>query len=468
MLQTVDFDYVLPEDRIAQVPLERRDSSRLLVASRGADAGLFISDHVFRELGGALAAGFPVAVSGGKAPLIILNESKVFAARVPILRMRSLGTTLPQDQDMMRPQGLGEVFVLEFDPLAADQPDQVVTALLRPQKKMKPGDLLSAGASDSNQVLFEVVAIGEHSCQVRTIIPLFDILERYGQMPLPPYIQRERERERGVRPESSPKSGSAGLDTSEADGTVSDEWSSFDRERYQTVYAGTLGSAAAPTAGLHLTHDLMRELESEGLATFAKITLHVGLGTFRPVQCDHISDHKMHSERYSISFETVDRIISAVQENRPIVYLGTTSFRATESFLLAGARERFDSPHRSASSDSVGSQACELPVSMHLDEKFKDILRGAAGSERSTDLFIYPGCDQRWGLNYAPVLGDALITNFHQPKSTLLMLVSALIGVDHMRKVYEHALANSYRFLSYGDASLLPFAQSHRLTWGKQ
>jgi S-adenosylmethionine:tRNA ribosyltransferase-isomerase len=468
LLQTVDFDYVLPEDRIAQVPLERRDSSRLLVASRGADAGLCISDHVFRELGGALAAGFPAAVSGGKAPLIILNESKVFAARVPIVRMRSQGATLPQD--MTRPKGLGEVFVLEFDPVAADKPGQVVTALLRPQKKMKPGDILSTIASDSSQFLFEVMAIGEHSCQVRTIIPLFDILERYGQIPLPPYIQRarERERERGARPESAPKSGSAGLDTSEADGTVIDEWSSFDRERYQTVYAGTLGSAAAPTAGLHLTHDLMRELESEGLATFAKITLHVGLGTFRPVQCDHISDHKMHSERYSISLETVDRIIAAVQENRPIVYLGTTSFRATESFLLAGARERFNATLRSASSDSVGSQASELPVSMHLDEKFMEILRGAAGSEMSTDLFIYPGCDQRWGLAYAPVLGDALITNFHQPKSTLLMLVAALIGVDHMRKVYEHALANSYRFLSYGDASLLPFAQSHRLTWGKQ
>ncbi len=458
MLQTVDFDYVLPEERIAQVPLERRDSSRLLVAARGAGAGLCISDHVFRDLGGALAAGFSKAVSSGKAPLIILNESKVFAARVPVVRMRSQGMAVGQ--------GLGEVFVLEFDPLAADKPGQVVTALLRPQKKMKPGDLLSARASDSSQSLFEVVEIGEHSCKVRTLVPLFDILERYGQMPLPPYIQRDRER--GFGRESLTKSGSAGTDTPDADGSVTDEWSSFDRERYQTVYAGTLGSAAAPTAGLHLTHDLMQELESKGLATFAKITLHVGLGTFRPVQCDHISDHKMHSERYSISLETVERIIAAVQEERPIIYLGTTSFRATESFLLAGARERFNFSHADASNVSVHGQSIELPVSMNLDDGFMDILRGAAGSEMSTNLFIYPGCDQRWGLNYAPVIGDALITNFHQPKSTLLMLVAALIGVDQMRRIYEHALANSYRFLSYGDASMLSFAQSQRLTWGKR
>jgi S-adenosylmethionine:tRNA ribosyltransferase-isomerase len=297
---------------------------------------------------------------------------------------------------------------------------------------------------------------------VRTLVRLFEVLERFGQMPLPPYIHR------GFGGESSPKSGAVGLAASDADSIVTDEWSSFDRERYQTVYAGTLGSAAAPTAGLHLTHDLMRDLEDQGLATFAKITLHVGLGTFRPVQCDQISDHKMHSERFSISLANVERILTAVQENRPIVYLGTTSFRATESFLLAGASQWINSRHPVSVNESSQGNAIEIPASMNLDESFMDILRSGAGSEMSTNLFIYPGCDQRWGLSYAPVIGDALITNFHQPKSTLLMLVAALIGVDQMRKVYQHALANSYRFLSYGDASLLPFAQSCRLTWGQR
>ena len=339
-LKTHDFYYDLPEELIAQTPLEKRDSSRLLVLDRASGG---ISHRHFSDILEYLQPD----------DCLVLNNSRVIPARL-------LGNL---------PTG-GAVELL----LLRDLGDNVWDCLARPGRKLQPGVKVSFG---SGELVAEVTAITEDGNRhVRfTYEGIFlEVLERLGRMPLPPYIKAELQ----------------------------------DGERYQTVYSKVSGSAAAPTAGLHFTKELLAEVEKKGVS-LAYITLHVGLGTFRPVKADEISAHKMHSELCMIDEATAETINRAKKNGGRVICVGTTSCRTLESL---------------ASENGTVS----------------------AGS-KWTDIFIYPG--------YRFKMMDGLITNFHLPESTLIMLVSAFAGREKVLNAYKEAVLQRYRFFSFGDAMLL-------------
>ena len=328
-----DFDYELPPARIAQAPIEPRDAARLLV-DRGHDPPQH--RHV-RDLAGLLRSG----------DLLVLNDTKVIPARLALHRATG---------------GAAEVLMLE--PLDGER--RVWEALVRPARKLKPGETLFA--TDGSPV----VEIGERTDTGDTFtvtlagsVDSLDVLAEHGQMPLPPYIT-ERLR---------------------------------DPDRYQTVYARDPGSAAAPTAGLHFTQRLLDEIAAGGIE-IARVELVVGLDTFRPIAADDPSAHRMHSERYRVSEETMQRCRAAAR----VVAVGTTTVRALESAASRG----------------------------ELDGR--------------TDIFIHRG--------YEWQVVDLLMTNFHLPRTTLLMMIDAFVG-ERWRRLYAEALAHDYRFLSFGDAMLL-------------
>jgi S-adenosylmethionine:tRNA ribosyltransferase-isomerase len=334
-VQTDDLDYQLPASSIARWPTEPRDSARLLVAVAGAVAHRRVAD-----LAELLAPG----------DVVVLNDTRVLPARVAV--RRSTG-------------GVGEVLLLD------EEDDGWWEALVRPARKLRPGEIVHAadelGASEL--LAFEIGEDrGEGRRRVRPIHDgsLVDALERWGTMPLPPYL------------------GDVELD---------------DAERYQTVYADRPASAAAPTAGLHLTPELLERIEAAG-AQIVTIELVVGLGTFRPIMTDRVEDHEMHHERYRVPAETWN----AIGEADRVIAVGTTSVRALESAAATG----------------------EL--------------------EGSTTLFITPGFP--WQVT------DVLMTNFHLPRSSLLAMVEAFTG-SRWRDLYRLALAEGYRFLSFGDAMLI-------------
>ncbi|MCI9338280.1 MAG: tRNA preQ1(34) S-adenosylmethionine ribosyltransferase-isomerase QueA [Lachnospiraceae bacterium] len=336
-----DFYYELPPELIAQDPLEERTSSRLLVLDKCTGA---VSHHVFREIGNFLEPG----------DLLVLNDTKVIPARL-------LGER----------EGTGaHVEVLLLKRRSGD----VWETLVRPGKKCRPGAALTFGDGLLKAQVLETVEDG--SRLVRFIYEgIFEeVLDRLGEMPLPPYITHRLQ----------------------------------DRNRYQTVYAKYRGSAAAPTAGLHFTKELLAGLEEKGVKT-AYVTLHVGLGTFRPVKAENVLEHHMHSEQFRVSRETADLINETKARGGRIVCVGTTSCRSVES-----------------AADEDG------------------IVHPGSGD---TDIFIYPG--------YRFKVLDALITNFHLPESTLIMLVSALAGREHVLAAYEEAVGQRYRFFSFGDAMLV-------------
>ena len=328
-----DFDYELPQDRIAQTPIEPRDVARLLV-----DRGAAPPDHRHvRDLPDLLHPG----------DLVVVNETKVIPARLALHR---------------RTGGAAEVLMLE--PL--DGARRLWEALVRPARKLKPGEQLLADDGTP------VIEIGTRAASGDTFtvslvgsVDSLDVLERHGQMPLPPYITERLS----------------------------------DPDRYQTVYARQPGSAAAPTAGLHFTPELFDRLARHGVET-AKVELVVGLDTFRPIATDDPLQHRMHSERYRVPAETIERCRAATR----VVAVGTTTVRALESAALRG----------------------EL--------------------EGRTDIFIHRGYQWR--------VVDVMLTNFHLPRTTLLMMVDAFVG-DRWRNLYEVALREQYRFLSFGDAMLL-------------
>lgn len=369
-LKLTDFNYALPESLIAQMPLEKRDESRLLVAD--ATRGQLKNSH-FKNISLELQALFP----GAKKILVIRNESKVFPARVRTKKLTG---------------ARGEVFFLEVGER------QRYRCLLRPKKKLKVGETLFADREGTDVPLFTVESLEPPLVSLVEGKSLTEVFSSFGEMPLPPYIERD------------PKN-------------VGD-LSLFDKERYQTVYSKTLGSAAAPTAGLHFTPATLSECESVG-CEFVDVTLHVGLGTFQPVQTEDITQHVMHSEFVTIKPEVVSKIVHYAAQNLPIVFVGTTSLRATEG-LFRKAEELKKSPIEIAS------------------EGFE------------TQLFLWPKNKEEQIL---PQFGNALITNFHQPESTLVMLVAALCGYDFWRRMYEHAVAAQFRFLSYGDSSLIKFRE---------
>jgi S-adenosylmethionine:tRNA ribosyltransferase-isomerase len=341
-MRTADFDFELPQERIAQVPAPR-GGARLLVVDR--DTGR-VHHRMIRDLPGLLDA----------RDLVVLNDTKVIPARLYA----------------SRPSGRRfELLLLR----ALDE--RRWQALLRPSARAKAGERLELG--DGGAVMPEE-AIGEGQWVLRCDPPLdLERLEELGEPPLPPYIDRPH-------------------GATEAD-----------REDYQTVYARTPGAVAAPTAGLHLTRELIDELAEQGIEQ-AFITLHVGVGTFRPVKAELVQDHRMHAEWYRVSQRAAEAINRSMAEGRRVVCVGTTTVRALEGALAAGG----------------GS------------------LRPGSGW---TELFITPG------FRFRGVGG--LLTNFHLPRSSLLMLVSALAGRERILSVYREAIQRGYRFFSYGDAMLI-------------
>ena len=341
MLKTHDFYYELPEELIAQTPLEKRDSSRLLVLDRNAGA---IQHRHFYELPEFLRP----------TDCLVMNNSRVLPARL-------LGVRVPTG-------GAVEVLLLR------DLSDGVWECLTRPGRKTKIGTELSFGEGVLTATVVGEGEDGKKNVQFHYEGIFLEILERLGRMPLPPYIKAELE----------------------------------DQERYQTVYSKISGSAAAPTAGLHFTNELLDTIRSKG-TKIAEITLHVGLGTFRPVKAEDVSDHIMHSEFCMIDDAAAKTINETKTKGGRIICVGTTSCRTLESLA-----------------DENGL---------------------VAPSSKWTDIFIYPG--------YRFKAMDALITNFHLPESTLVMLVSAFAGRDTILHAYEEAVRERYRFFSFGDAMLI-------------
>lgn len=339
-MKTADFDFYLPEELIAQTPLERRDASRLLTLDRSTGA---VGHHHFYELPKFLRPG----------DCLVLNDSRVLPAR--LIGRRPTG-------------GACEVLLL------ADKGDNLWECLVRPGRKLKPGTQVIFGDGRLTATVEAELNDGKRAVRFQYQGIFLEILEELGKMPLPPYIKAELE----------------------------------DRERYQTVYSRVVGSAAAPTAGLHFTRPLLDEICDMGIKV-CYVTLHVGLGTFRPVKAEDIADHEMHSEFCMISQETADIINAAKRDGGRVICVGTTSCRTVESF---------------AAEDGTLS-------------------------ERSgwTNIFIYPG--------YKFKVLDALVTNFHLPQSTLIMLVSALAGRERVLAAYEEAVREKYRFFSFGDAMLI-------------
>jgi S-adenosylmethionine:tRNA ribosyltransferase-isomerase len=374
-MRTDDFDYSLPQELIAQTPIEPRDASRLLVVHRDGGA---IEHRRFYELGEYLRPG----------DLLVANESRVLPARI-------FGRKVPSG-------GKVEALLLRSVPLPGDEGEPLTwEALVSPGRRIQDGTRLRFGEGDNEEGAYieaEVVSRTELGGRLlRFAQPPRSYLTALGEMPLPPYIHEKLS----------------------------------DPERYQTVYASTEGSAAAPTAGLHFTQGLIDRLREQGIG-FATVTLHVGLDTFRPVHEERIEDHLMHREWYSLGDDAAQAINRARAAGGRIVAVGTTSVRVLETAARASGRSQ-ESGIRSQES---GATENRYPMLFTLQP-----------SEGWTDLFITPGYQFR--------LVDALITNFHLPKTTLLMLVSALVGQQLLMRAYAEAVRERYRFYSFGDAMLI-------------
>ena len=340
-LKKSDFYFDLPEELIAQDPLEDRSGSRLLVLNKETGE---TQNHIFKEIINYLEPG----------DCLVLNNTKVIPARL-------LGCK--------KDTGAGvEVLLLKR------QDKDIWETLVKPGKKARPGARLSFGGGLLEAEVLETVEEGNRLIRFFYDGIFEEILDQLGEMPLPPYITHKLQ----------------------------------DKNRYQTVYAKREGSAAAPTAGLHFTNELLRQIEEKGVKT-AYVTLHVGLGTFRPVKAEHILDHHMHSEYYEMRGQSAQMINDTKKQGKRVICVGTTSCRTVES---------------AADENGVVKPGCD-----------------------NTEIFIYPG--------YRFKVLDALITNFHLPESTLVMLVSALAGRENVLKAYERAIEEKYRFFSFGDAMFI-------------
>lgn len=340
-MELSDFDFYLPQELIAQHPVEPRDSSRLMVVNH---TSCEIEHHIFHELPELLQPGDVLVVNNTRViPARLIGEKEGTGAHIECLLLKRV------ERDIWE-------------------------VLIKPGKRLKEGQRVSFGGGKLLGELLEILPDGNR--KIRFLYEgIFEaVLDELGSMPLPPYITEKLE----------------------------------NKERYQTVYAKENGSAAAPTAGLHFTRELMEQLRDKGIE-IVEILLHVGLGTFRPVKVEKIEEHEMHSEYYRVSPEAAERINRAKKEGRRVIAVGTTASRTLESVGLENG-----------------------------------LIQAGDGW---TDIFIYPG--------YTFKVVDALITNFHFPKSTLVMLVSALAGRELIMKAYETAVEERYRFYSFGDAMLI-------------
>lgn len=337
-----DFDFDLPDELIAHYPMPERSQSRLLVVEPKLDNKATFQHKKFSDIESLFNTG----------DILVFNDTKVVPARL-----------FAQKQTGGKLEILFERALDEFTFLAH----------VKSSKSPKPGTVLVV--DDNIELLMQGREGALFILKTSNNLPVFELLETYGHIPLPPYIDRKDE--------------------------------TLDQSRYQTVYAEKPGAAAAPTAGLHFDDDLLNRLEAKGVKT-AFVTLHVGAGTFQPVRVDNIKDHVMHSEWIDVNQETVQRINEARAQGGRVICVGTTSVRSLESASQSGKLEAF---------------------------------------QGDTSIFIYPG--------YQFKSVDLLITNFHLPKSTLLMLVSAFSGQTNMLNAYKEAIEKQYRFFSYGDAMLL-------------
>ena len=339
-MKTSDFDFDLPQELIAQTPILNRDQSRLLVLDKKTGD---VSHHIFKDIVNYLNPG----------DVLVINDTKVIPARLMGVK-----------------EDTGAVIELL---LLKDLGNDTWECLSRPQKRLHIGTIVKFSDELSAEVI-ELLDDGVTRVKLLYSGILLEILDRLGEMPLPPYIHEKLS----------------------------------DKDRYNTVYAKNIGSAAAPTAGLHFTKELLSELKDKGVI-ITNVTLHVGLGTFRPVEVDDINNHHMHSEYYNMSKETADILNKAKENGNKIIAVGTTSTRTLESVI----------------------------------NKYGKFVECSG----NTDIFIYPG--------YEFKAIDSLITNFHLPKSTLVMLVSALAGRENILNAYHEAINEKYRFFSFGDAMLI-------------
>lgn len=350
-----DYDYNLPEELIAQLPADKRDNSKMMVLNR-KDRTIYHKHF------------YDIVDLLDKNTLLVMNNTKVLPAR--LIGHKDTGAKI-------------EVFLLkQVQNTIETQDKHLWDVLIKPSKRVKPdtiikiSDELSVKAikrlEENGEWLIELIFEGDN---------VLDVLHRNGQIPLPPYIERK---------------------------IPNEDLKKLDFERYQTVYAKDEGSVAAPTAGLHFTQEILQKLQDKGVE-LAYVTLNVGLGTFRPVQCENVENHKMHSETFEISEKAAEQINRAKKEGKQIVAVGTTTVRTLET--------------------AFQKYGCIKPCHDH------------------SELFIYPP--------YEFKVIDKLITNFHLPKSTLLMLVSALAGKDFIFEAYNEAIKNNYRFFSYGDCMFI-------------
>ena len=340
-MKTDDFDFDLPEELIAQTPILKRDNSKLMVLDKKTGS---ISHHIFSDIVDFL----------NKGDVIVLNDTKVMPARLFGIKENTMA----------------HIEVLLLKNIKGD----VWSSLVKPAKRVKEGTIISFGNG-----LLKAKCIGVEEEGIRKFEFIYDgifyeILDKLGTMPLPPYIKEKLE----------------------------------DKDRYQTVYAKNIGSAAAPTAGLHFTKELLDKIRQKGVI-ICYVTLHVGLGTFRPVTVEDVTSHKMHSEYYEMDEETANLLNKAKEEGRKIISVGTTSVRVLETVI----------------------------------NKYNKFCKCSGW----TDIFIYPG--------YKFKAVDNLITNFHLPKSTLIMLVSALANKEIILNAYKEAVNNKYRFFSFGDSMFI-------------
>lgn len=341
-----EFDYELPEELIAQFPAQKRDYSKLLVLDKSS--GERQHKHFY-----------DIVDFFDENDVLVLNNTRVIPAR--LFAKKTTGANI-------------EIFLLK------EVKAQHWEVLLRPAKRVKVGDVLVI-SEDLSVELIEKYEDGKSLVKLLYQGNIFEILDKVGKIPLPPYIERKM---------------------------TDDDFAKLDHERYQTVYAKNKGSVAAPTAGLHFTEEILEKLKNKGVQV-CYVTLNVGLGTFKPVNAENIEDHKMDNEAFEVSEETAKIISEGMSAGKRIVAVGTTSTRTLETVF----------------------------------QKYGEI----KAVKDSSEMFIYPG--------YEFKVVDALITNFHLPKSTLIMLVSALAGKENIFAAYKNAIENKYRFYSYGDCMFI-------------
>ena len=360
-----EYDYNLPEKLIAQIPADKRENSRMMVLNRKDRT---ISHKHF----------YDIVDLFDKNTLLVMNNTKVLPAR--LIGHKDTGAKI--EVFLLKQAELQNIEKNIQEPMSKLQQQHLWNVLIKPSKRIKPetiikiSDELSVKAikrlEENGEWLVELIFEGDN---------VLEVLHKNGQIPLPPYIERKIQNE---------------------------DLKKLDFERYQTVYAKDEGSVAAPTAGLHFTQEILQKLQSKGIE-LAYVTLNVGLGTFRPVQCENVENHKMHSETFEISEKAAEQINRAKKEGRQIIAVGTTTVRTLET--------------------AFQKYGCIKPCHDH------------------SELFIYPP--------YEFKVIDKLITNFHLPKSTLLMLVSALAEKDFIFEAYKKAIENKYRFFSYGDCMFI-------------